>query len=56
MNNEVTEYLKEIAIEYKKEIGDFIFYNGKGIYSNHLKILKKNENLLAFTLTNELSE
>ena len=54
LNDEVTEYLKEIAIEYKKEIGEFTFYNGKGIYSNHLAILKKNENLLAFMLTNEL--
>ena len=41
LNDEVTEYLKEIAIEYKKEIGEFTFYNGKGIYSNHLAILKK---------------
>lgn len=53
-NDEVTEYLKEIALEYKKEIGDFIFYNGKGIYTNHLAAIKKNENLLAFMLSNEL--
>ena len=54
MSDEVTEYLKEIAIEYKKEIGEFTFYNGKGIYSNHLSILKKNDNLLAFMLPNDL--
>lgn len=54
MSDEVTEYLKEIAIDYKKEIGEFTFYNGKGIYSNHLSILKKNENLLAFMLSNDL--
>ena len=56
MNDEVTEYLKEIAIEYKKEIGDFTFYNGKGIFTNHLSKIKKDENLLAFILTNELCE
>lgn len=56
MNDEVTEYLKDVAIDYKKEIGDFTFYRGKGIYSNHLATLKKNENLLAFMLTNELVE
>ena len=56
MNDEVTEYLKDVAIDYKKEIGDFTFYRGKGIYSNHLATLKKDENLLAFMLTNELVE
>ena len=56
MNDEVTEYLKGIAIEYKKEIGEFTFYNGKGIFTNHLSKIKKDENLLAFMLTNELCE
>ena len=44
MNDELTEYLKEIAIEYNKEIGDFTFYNGKGIFTNHLSKIKKDEN------------
>ena len=56
MDDEVTEYLKKIAIDYKKEIGDFTFYRGKGIYTNHLAILKKNENLLAFMLSNDIIE
>ena len=56
MNDEVNEYLKEIAIDYKKEIGEFTFYNGKGIYSNHLSILKKNDNILAFMLSNDLGD
>lgn len=56
MGDEVTEYLKEIALEYKKELGEYTFYNGKGIYTNHLKILKKNDDKLAFMLTNELAE
>ena len=54
MKDEVTEYLQEIALEYKKEIGDFTFHNGKGIFTNHLKILKKNEDILAFILSNEI--
>ena len=53
-NDEATNYLKEIALEYKRELGEYTFYNGKGIYTNHLKILKKGENKLAFMLTNEL--
>ena len=56
MGDEVTEYLKEIALEYKKELGEYTFYNGKGIYTNHLKILKKDDDKLAFLLTNELAE
>ena len=56
MNDKVTEYLKNIAIDYKKDIGDFTFYRGKGIYTNHLAILKKNENLLAFMLSNDIIE
>lgn len=56
MNDEVTEYLKEIALEYKKEIGEFTYYNGKGIYTNHLTILKKNDNILAFMLSNNLDK
>ena len=56
MSDEVTEYLKEIAIDYKKEIGEFTFYNGKGIYSNHLSILKKNDELLASIQSNDLVE
>ena len=56
MGDEVTEYLKEIALEYKKELGEYTFYNGKGIYTNHLKILKKDDDKLAFLLTNELIE
>lgn len=54
MNDEVNQYLKEIALEYKKEIGDFTYYNGKGIYTNHLSILKKNDKILAFMLSNNL--
>lgn len=56
MGDEVTEYLKEIALEYKKELGEYTLYNGKGIYTNHLKILKKDDDKLAFLLTNELAE
>ena len=54
MNDEVNEYLKEITLEYKKEIGDFTFHNGKGIFTNHLKFLKKNEDILAFMLSNDI--
>ena len=56
VDDEVNEYLKNIAIDYKKEIGEFTFYRGKGIYSNHLARLKKYEDLLAFMLSNDLIE
>lgn len=54
MNDEVAEYLKELVIDYKKEIGDFTFFGGRGIYSNHLAKIKKNENRLAFMISNDI--
>ena len=55
-NTDINEYIKETALDYKKEIGDFTFYKGKGIYKNHLKNFIKNEKLLAFAFQNELKE
>ena len=55
-NTDVNEFIKETALNYKKEIGDFTFYKGKGIYKNHLKNFIKNEKLLAFAFQNELKE
>ena len=43
-------------MDYKRKIGDFTFYRGKGIFSNHLRNLMKNERKIAFMLTNELAE
>jgi hypothetical protein len=55
-NTDINEYIKETALDYKKEIGDFTFYKGKGIYKNHLKNFIKNEKLMAFVFQNELKE
>lgn len=55
-NTDVNEYIKETALDYKKEIGDFTFYKGKGIYKNHLKNFIKNEKIMALAFQNELKE
>ena len=55
-NTDINEYIKETALDYKKEIGDFTFYKGKGIYKNHLKNFIKNEKIMAFVFQNELKE
>lgn len=55
-NTDVNEYIKETALDYKKEIGDFTFYKGKGIYKNHLKNFIKNKKLMALAFQNELKE
>ena len=47
-NEEVKEYLMEIALEYRKGIGEFTLHNGKGIYTKHLEKIIKNEKLLNF--------
>jgi len=55
-NSDLDNYIKGITMDYKRKIGDFTFYRGKGIFSNHLKNLMKNERKLAFMLSNELTE
>lgn len=55
-NADLENYIKGITKDYKKKIGDFTFYRGKGIFSNHLRNLMKNERKIAFMLTNELIE
>jgi len=55
-NTDVNEYIKETALDYKKEIGDFTFYKGKGIYKNHLKNFIKNEKIMALAFQNALKE
>lgn len=55
-NSDLDNYIKGITMDYKKKIGDFTLYRGKGIFSNHLRNLMKNEKKLAFMLTNELVE
>ena len=55
-NSDLDNYIKGITMDYKKKIGDFTFYRGKGIFSNHLRNLMKNERKIAFMLTNELIE
>lgn len=55
-NSDLDNYIKGITMDYKRKIGDFTFYRGKGIFSNHLRNLMKNERKIAFMLTNELAE
>ena len=53
---DVNEFIRETALDYKKEIGDFTFFKGKGIYKNHLKNFIKNEKLMTYAFQNELKE
>jgi hypothetical protein len=55
-NADLDNYIKGITMDYKRKIGDFTFYRGKGIFSNHLRNLMKNERKIAFMLTNQLVE
>ena len=55
-NTDVDNYIKGTAKDYRKDLGEFTFYRGKGIFTGHLADIIKNEKLLAKMLLNELFE
>ena len=44
-NDEVDETFKKYTLEYKKKMGDFTFYNGKGVFSGHVNTLANGDKI-----------